>query len=86
MTLTRGLRQGDPISHFLFLFFVKGFSALLRKATSTGVLKGVAACPRGPRISHLFFADDSVIFCQAILEECSHLAHILETYELALGQ
>ena len=87
ITPTRGLRQGDPISPFLFLFYAERFSALLRKATSIGVLKGVAARPRGPCISHVFFADDSIIFCQATLEECNHLARrMLETYELASGK
>ena len=86
ITPTRGLRQGDPISPFLFLFCAEGLSALVHKATSASALWGVVAYPQGPYISHLFFADDSIIFCQANLEECSHLAHILETYELALGQ
>ena len=66
ITPSRGLRQGDPISPFLFLFCVEGLSALLNQATSTGILRGVSACPHGPRISHLFFADDSIIFYQAI--------------------
>ena len=83
---SRGLRQGDPISPFLFLFCAEGLSSLLKQATSTGSLKGVAACPHGPQISHLFFADDSIIFCQATLEDCSHLEQILETYEHASGQ
>ncbi|XP_075665752.1 uncharacterized protein LOC142635493 [Castanea sativa] len=86
ITPTRGLRQGDPISPFLFLFCAEGLSSLLQQATSAGSLKGVAASPQGPWISHLFFADDSIIFCQATKEECNHLEHILETYEHASSQ
>ena len=81
-----GLRQGDPISPFLFLFCAEGLSSLLKQATSTGSLKGVAACPHGPQISHLLFADDSIIFCRATLEDYSHLEQILEIYEHASGQ
>ena len=83
---SRGLRQGDPISHFLFLFCEEGLSSLLQQATLTDTLHGVAACPQGPRISHLFFANDSIIFCQAIREECTHLEQVFDTYEHASRQ
>ena len=83
---SQGLRQRDPISPFLFLFCAEGLSSLLQQATTTGLLKGVAACPLGPQISLLFFADDSIIFCQATQEDCSHLEQILETYEQQTGR
>ena len=43
-------------------------------------------CRRGPSLSHLFFADDSLIFCKATLRECDALQKILKVYELAPGQ
>ena len=66
---SRGLRQGDPLSPYLFLLCAEGLSALLHKASSRNDLKGVAASTRGPRISHLFFADDNLIFCKASEKE-----------------
>lgn len=87
ITPTRGICQGDPLSPFLFLFYAKGLSALLRKSMERGLLTGVAACPKGPKISHLFFADDSLIFCyRATIEECYTLEEILEIYENSSAQ
>lgn len=74
LTPTRDLRQGDPISPFIFLFCAEDLSALLNQATRNKEIRGVATCPRGPKISHLFFANDSIIFCQATSEECTRLS------------
>ena len=49
-------------------------------------MKGVVACTRGPKISNLFFANDSLIFCRATREDCTNLERTLETYEQALDQ
>ena len=51
---TRGLRQGDPLSPYLFLICAEGLSALIKKSVENGVLHGVAACKRGPSIFHFF--------------------------------
>ena len=57
----RGLRQGDPLSPYLFLICPKGFSALLQKVEEEGRLRGVKICHNAPSVSHLLFADDSLI-------------------------
>ena len=83
---TRGLHQGDPLSPYLFLSCAKGLSAMIKKATVEGDLHAVIVCRRGPKILHLFFADDSLIFCRASLEECDSLQRIFQVYEAASGQ
>ena len=82
---SRGTKQGDPLSPYLFLFCAEGFSSLLRKATETHHLKGLTSCQGGVRISHLF-ADDSLLFSEAKTDECRRLMEVLTQYEKASGQ
>ena len=83
---TRGLRQGDPLSPYMFLLCAIGLQGLLHKAKSDGAIRGVSICRDGPHVSHLFFADDSVLFCQAKQTECQVILDILATYERGSGQ
>ena len=83
---TRGLRQGDPISPYLFLLCMEGLSALLQKEVRMGRIMGVPVCRGAPKISHLLFADDSIIFCRATLEEANRVSQVLKDYERESGQ
>ena len=55
---TRGIRQGDPLSPYLFFLCIEGLHGLLNKATTAGSIKGVSICRNGPWLTHLFFTDD----------------------------
>ena len=46
----------------------------------------MAICRNGPRVSHLFVADDSVLFCRAMEAECQRILDVLAVYERGLGQ
>jgi hypothetical protein len=70
----------------MFLLCAEGLSALLRKAERDSLIRGISICRRGPRISHLFFADDSIIFCRANSNECVALHGVLALYANASGQ
>ena len=83
---TRGLQQGDPISPYLFLLCAEGLTAMLKKEECEGRISGVAVCRGAPRISHLLFADDCIIFGKACSEESNRVLRVLADYEKESGQ
>jgi hypothetical protein len=83
---SRGIRQGDPISPYLFLLCAETLSSFISHAVNIGVISGVPTSPRGPILSHLFFADDSLLFCKANSIEWQGLMRILGVYEAGSGQ
>ncbi|XP_024190126.1 uncharacterized protein LOC112194101 [Rosa chinensis] len=83
---SRGLRQGDAISPYLFLLCTEVLSRLIVKAEELDTLHGVEICRGAPSISHLFFTDDSFIFFKAEVSDCIALKGILKDYEFASGQ
>ena len=76
---TRGIRQGDPLSPYLFLLCSEGLHRLIQTAANNGEIKGVSICRNGPRLTHLLFADDSLLFCRATRSECQKVLEILST-------
>lgn len=83
ISLSRGLRQGNHISLYLFLFCAKGLNAIFRKAAMAGEIKGFSLCRNGPKLSHQFFADDCLTFCRYTLEECHKIQSLLYFYKVA---
>ena len=84
----KGLCQGDPLSPYLFVLGMEVLDALIRRVVAGGFLSGCSL--RGGRrptlnISHLFFVDDKVVFCEANKEHLTHLSWILFWFETASG-
>ncbi|GMI97498.1 hypothetical protein HRI_003419100 [Hibiscus trionum] len=83
---SRGLRQGDPLSPFLFLICSEGLSSLLRHSSSIDNIIGIRITRGAPLISHLFFADDTFIFCEASTRGAIKITDILQIYARCLEQ
>lgn len=82
----RGLRQGVPLSPYLFLLCAEGLGALIKKAHSNNLIHGVSLSRNAPIITHLFFADDSMVFTRANVREAEVILGVLKDYESLSGQ
>lgn len=83
---SRGLCQGGPLSPYLFLLYAESLHSLIQQAADNGEIRGVSLCKEGPKITHLFFADDSLLFCRANDSDCQTVMNILTKYEEESGQ
>ena len=61
----RGLRQGDPLSPFLFVIMSEVLNKMLQQAIRLQLFKGITVGSKDIQVSHLQFADDTLIFCEA---------------------
>ena len=85
---SRGLRQGDPLSPYLFVIGMEALSCLLKRAVEGNFIYG---CRFGSRdggeivISHLLYANDTIIFCEANSEQLMYLRWTLMWFEAFSG-
>ena len=67
---TRGIRQGDPISSYLFLLCGEGFSSMIKRIGAAHLSKRIRVGIHAPWVSHLLFADDCLIFFPGFYSWC----------------
>ncbi|CAL0315533.1 unnamed protein product [Lupinus luteus] len=84
-SMARGLRQGDPIAPFLFLIVVEALAGLMRSAVSKNIFKGYQVGRNKVQISHLQYADDTLLIGENSLANITVLKGILKCFELSSG-
>lgn len=81
----RGLRQGDPLSPYLFVLCMERFSSAISTAVSEGRWDPICTVRNGPGLSHLFFADDVLLFVKAKASQVRLLRDMLDNFCKASG-
>jgi hypothetical protein len=85
---TRGLGQGDPLSPLLFVVVMEALSRFLDRAVQGGFLSGFSVGAQygsAVMVTHLLFADDTLMFCDANNARIEHLGRVLTRFEAFSG-
>ncbi|GKU86994.1 hypothetical protein SLEP1_g1457 [Rubroshorea leprosula] len=83
--ISRGLRQGDPLSPYLFLLVAEGFNGIISSTINHGLFEGIDIGNGGMKVSHLQFADDSILFGKAVERNIWAAKSIMRIFELVSG-
>lgn len=82
----KGLRQGDPVSPFLYMIMMEALSRQISKIKNNGGWKGIEITRNIPTVSHQLFVDDTILYGAASIEEAQGIKEILEKYCAKSGQ
>jgi len=84
--LHRCLRHRDPSLPYLFLLCAEGLSSLIVDLTNRNLLHGIQIYNGAPRVSHLFLADDNILFVRANANVAQRVLDTLSTNEHCYGK
>ncbi|XP_057811778.1 uncharacterized protein LOC131026015 [Salvia miltiorrhiza] len=83
---SRGVRKGDPLSPILFGIAEDILSALFRDCVASGHLVPMSMTRHHMFPTHLFYADDILVFCKASVRNAKAIMKILDYYSWISGQ
>lgn len=83
--MERGLRQRDPLSPFLFVLAKEAFNQLMKTAAEKDIIRGIHVGSRGVMVSHLQFADDTLIFCPTKRKILTNIRRVLVCFQVLSG-
>lgn len=78
---SQGIRQGDPHLPIFFLIVSEGLSSMLQRAKKNSLIHGISIVARATSINHLFFTNDSLIFCDVTPSKVGELERIFQVYK-----
>ena len=82
---SRGLRQGCPLSPFLFNLVAEALTSLLHRAVCRDLFCGIKVGKGGTIVSHLQYADDTIIFCEANQVQLMNVKRTLRCFQVISG-
>jgi hypothetical protein len=77
---SRGIRQGDPLSPYIFILCMEFLGLSILERCHNNSWNPVKSSRSGPALSHLFFADDFFLFAKADQKNCSTIKEVLEDF------
>uniref|UniRef100_A0A2N9F2I1 Reverse transcriptase domain-containing protein n=1 Tax=Fagus sylvatica TaxID=28930 RepID=A0A2N9F2I1_FAGSY len=83
---SRGIRQRDHLSPYIFIFCMEYLACLIHDEVVQGNWTGVNPSRDGPSFTHLFFADDLILFAKATKKNCIAINCVLKEFCGASGQ
>lgn len=86
ITPSRGIRQGDPLSPYLFILTMEMLSCRISNAVANNLWKPLTINHKTPPTSHLFFADDIIITSKLTTASCHCVIDQLNHFMNASGQ